>query len=166
MSDCWPPLPEDSLRKEASLASDSHKFPSLPHSGGMSRSPSSGRPEYLSLPGAKPARPGTGRRQEQRQSKGPTWLKEEHYSGARMGMWAQGLDRWDFFCCCFSPKILFFSFFLSKVPRYIVVCSSLWVLLVVACGTLPQHGLMSSTMSAPRIQTNETLGCLQQSART
>uniref|UniRef100_A0A9L0T5D9 Zinc finger protein 483 n=1 Tax=Equus caballus TaxID=9796 RepID=A0A9L0T5D9_HORSE len=51
-------------------------------------------------------------------------------------------------------------------PRYIVVYSSLWVLLVVACGTLPQRGLMSSAMSAPRIQTNGTLGHLQQSART
>ncbi|XP_070339073.1 syntaxin-binding protein 4 isoform X2 [Equus asinus] len=51
-------------------------------------------------------------------------------------------------------------------PRYIVVYSSLWVLLVVACGTLPQRGLMSSAMSAPRIRTNETLGRLQRSART
>ena len=27
------------------------------------------------------------------------------------------------------------------------------------CGTLPQHGLRSSAMSAPRIWTSETLGC-------
>uniref|UniRef100_A0A9L0S5M1 KRAB domain-containing protein n=1 Tax=Equus caballus TaxID=9796 RepID=A0A9L0S5M1_HORSE len=53
---------------------------------------------------------------------------------------------------------------LSLAPRYIVVYSSLWVLLVVACGTLPQHGLMSSAMSAPRIRTDETLGRLQRSA--
>ena len=39
-------------------------------------------------------------------------------------------------------------------------------LLVVACGTLPQRGLMSSAMSAPRIRTNETLGRLQRSTRT
>nr|XP_023499823.1 uncharacterized protein LOC111774057 [Equus caballus] len=32
------------------------------------------------------------------------------------------------------------------------------VLLVVLCGTLPQHGLMGGAMSAPRIQTHETLG--------
>uniref|UniRef100_A0A8C4MJ11 Solute carrier family 7 member 13 n=1 Tax=Equus asinus TaxID=9793 RepID=A0A8C4MJ11_EQUAS len=51
-------------------------------------------------------------------------------------------------------------------PQYIVVYSSLWVLLVVACGMLPQRGLMSSAMSVPRIRTNETLGHLQRSART
>uniref|UniRef100_F6SRY0 Myelin protein zero like 2 n=2 Tax=Equus caballus TaxID=9796 RepID=F6SRY0_HORSE len=55
---------------------------------------------------------------------------------------------------------------IKSAPRYIVVHSSLWVLLVVACGTLPQRGLMSSAMSAPRIRTNETLGRLQRSART
>uniref|UniRef100_A0A9L0IJL6 KRAB domain-containing protein n=1 Tax=Equus asinus TaxID=9793 RepID=A0A9L0IJL6_EQUAS len=53
-----------------------------------------------------------------------------------------------------------------RAPRYIVVYSSLWVLLVVTCGTPPQHGLMSSAMSAPRIRTNETLGRRQRSART
>ena len=42
---------------------------------------------------------------------------------------------------------------------YIVVYFELWVLLVVACGMPPQHGLMSSAMSAPRIRTGETLGC-------
>src|SRR3712207_1145434 len=59
-----------------------------------------------------------------------------------------------------SIVIFFFYFFLflPNAPRYIVVYSSLWVLLVVACGTLPQRGLMSSAMSAPRIRTNETLG--------
>ena len=62
----------------------------------------------------------------------------------------------------FFFKILFFLF-LPKAPRYIVVYSSLWVLLVVACGTLPQRGLMNSAMSAPRVRTNETLGLLQQS---
>ena len=63
-------------------------------------------------------------------------------------------------------KDFIFFLFLPKAPRYIVVYSSLWVLLVVACGTLPQRGLMSSAMSAPRIRTNETLGRLQRSART
>ena len=60
----------------------------------------------------------------------------------------------------------YFFLFLPKAPRYIVVYSSLWVLLVTACGTLPQRGLMSSAMSAPRIQTKETLDRLQRSART
>uniref|UniRef100_A0A9L0TLH0 Interleukin 1 receptor associated kinase 4 n=1 Tax=Equus caballus TaxID=9796 RepID=A0A9L0TLH0_HORSE len=32
--------------------------------------------------------------------------------------------------------------------------------------TPPQHGSMSSTMSLPRIRSNETLGRLQRSART
>uniref|UniRef100_A0A9L0K6R3 Proteasome subunit beta n=1 Tax=Equus asinus TaxID=9793 RepID=A0A9L0K6R3_EQUAS len=55
--------------------------------------------------------------------------------------------------------------YVTMAPRYIVVYSSLWILLVVACGTPPQRGLMSSAMSAPRIQTNETLGRLQRSSR-
>ena len=72
---------------------------------------------------------------------------------------------------CFSLSFFFFkdfifSLFLPKAPQYIVVYSSLWVLLVVACGTLPQRGSMNSAMSAPRIRTNETLGPLQRSART
>ena len=74
---------------------------------------------------------------------------------------------------CFFCQFLFFFFkdfifflFLPKAPWYIVVYSSLWVLLVVACGTLPQRGLMSSAMSAPRTRTNETLGRQQRSART
>ena len=68
----------------------------------------------------------------------------------------------------FFKDFIFFSlfFFSPRDPQYIVVYSSLWVLLVVACGTLPQRGLMSSAMSAPRIRTNETLVCLQWSART
>uniref|UniRef100_A0A9L0IZ03 C2H2-type domain-containing protein n=1 Tax=Equus asinus TaxID=9793 RepID=A0A9L0IZ03_EQUAS len=37
---------------------------------------------------------------------------------------------------------------------------------IVACGTLLQRGLTSSAMSAPRIQTSETLGRLQRSVRT
>ena len=45
----------------------------------------------------------------------------------------------------------YFFLFSPKAPQYIVVYSSLWVLLVVACGTLPQRGLMSSAMSVPRI---------------
>ncbi|XP_070438500.1 uncharacterized protein [Equus przewalskii] len=48
----------------------------------------------------------------------------------------------------------------ALAPQYIVVYSSLWVLLVVACGMPPQRGLMSSAMSAPRIRTNETLSRL------
>ena len=66
------------------------------------------------------------------------------------------------FFCLFFKEFIFFLF-LPKAPWYIVVCFSLWVLLVVACGTLPQRGLMSSAMSAPRIRTNKTLGHLQQS---
>ena len=55
-----------------------------------------------------------------------------------------------------GPPIFFFKdfiffLFLPKAPQYVVVYSSLWVLLVVACGTLPQRGLMSSAMSALRI---------------
>ena len=38
----------------------------------------------------------------------------------------------------FFFKILFFFLFLPKAPWYIVVYSSLWVLLVVACGMLAQ----------------------------
>ena len=47
----------------------------------------------------------------------------------------------------FFFKDFIFFLFLPNVPRDIVVYSSLWVLLVVACGTLPQRGLMSSAMS-------------------
>ena len=66
----------------------------------------------------------------------------------------------------FSFKDFIFFLFLPKAPQHRVVYSSLWVLLVVACGMLLQHGSMSSAMSTPRIRTNETLGCLQQSAQT
>ena len=66
----------------------------------------------------------------------------------------------------FSFKDFIFFLFLPKATWYIAAYSSLWVLLVVACGMLPQRGLMSSAMSAPRIQTNETLGRLQWSAQT
>ena len=65
----------------------------------------------------------------------------------------------------FILKIFFFLLFLPKAPRYTVVYFSLWVLLVVACGTLPQHGLMSSAMSVTRMRTYETLGHLQRSVR-
>ena len=65
----------------------------------------------------------------------------------------------------FFQDFIFFLF-LSKAPRYTVLHYSLWVLLVVACGTPPQRGLTSSAMSAPRIRTNETLGRPQRSART
>ena len=71
------------------------------------------------------------------------------------------------YCFGFFLDFFFIFFlFLPKAPQYIVVYSSLWILLVVACGTLPQCGLMSSAMSAPRIRTNETLGRLQRSPRT
>ena len=80
---------------------------------------------------------------------------------------ARGWDSMVIFVLVFFLKILFFFPFFSPKPLwYIVVYSSLWVLLVVVCGTLPQRGLMSSAMSAPRIRTNETLGPLQRSART
>ena len=66
----------------------------------------------------------------------------------------------------FFFNLFLFFLFLPKAPWYIVVYSSLWVLLVVACGTLPQRGLMSGAMSVPRMRTNETLGRLQWSVRT
>ena len=56
-----------------------------------------------------------------------------------------------------QKNINFFFFkgfsFPPKAPWYIVVYFQLWVLLVVACGTRPQHGRMSGAMSAPRIRT-------------
>ena len=90
----------------------------------------------------------------------------------------------DFFLdlCChpqtYSALILFFFFKLgtwannrcqSSFFSFVVVFSSpklpvhsciflLSVPLVVACGTPPQHGLISSAMSTPRIWTSETLG--------
>ena len=75
-------------------------------------------------------------------------------------------SNWKIYIYVFCIKQIFFFLFLPKAPRYIVVYSSLWVLLVVACGTLPQRGLLSSAMSAPRIQINETLGHLQRSTWT
>ena len=63
-----------------------------------------------------------------------------------------------FFFFRFYFIYLFFFLFPPKAPRYIVVYSSLWVLPVVACGTLPQRGLMSSAMSVPRIRTKENTG--------
>ena len=66
--------------------------------------------------------------------------------------------------------VLFFFFkgfifpFSPKAPWFIVVYFQLWVLLVVAYGTPPQRGLMSSAMSRPRIRTGKTLG-LQSRAR-
>ena len=46
-----------------------------------------------------------------------------------------------------SPDF-FFLLYLPKPPR-----TQLHALLVVGCGTSPQHGLTSGAMSAPRIQT-------------
>ena len=60
-------------------------------------------------------------------------------------------------CCSFLKR--FYFFFFSQSPQYIVVYFQLWVLLVVACGMPPQHGLMSGAMSTPRTRTGETLGC-------
>ena len=57
----------------------------------------------------------------------------------------------------FFLRFYFFRFLL-KVSRYIVIYSQLWVLLVVACGMLPQHGLMSGAMSVPRIRTWQNPG--------
>ena len=48
-----------------------------------------------------------------------------------------------------------FFLFLPKAPQYIVEYCWLCVLLVVVCGTLLQHGFMSSAMSAPGIPTGE-----------
>ena len=94
------------------------------------------------------------------------------HKGFILYMWCSVLGR--FFLLLFLLKEhLFFFFerfyfflFLPKAPQYIVVYSSLWVLLVVACGTPPQRGPTSSAMSAPRIRTNETLGRLQRSVQT
>ena len=52
----------------------------------------------------------------------------------------------------------FFPLFLPKAPWHIAVYFQLWVLLFVACGMLPQHGLMSGAVSVPRIRTGEILG--------
>ena len=52
----------------------------------------------------------------------------------------------------------FLMLYLPKSPLVHSCISLLQVLLVVACGTLPQHGLRSGAMSASRIQTSETLG--------
>ena len=54
-------------------------------------------------------------------------------------------------CVIFHNKRIIFFPFSPKAPRYIAVYFQLWVLLVVACGTPPQHGLMSGAMSVPRI---------------
>src|SRR3712207_6970118 len=52
------------------------------------------------------------------------------------------------------PYTTLFRSFLPKDPRYIVVYSSLWVLLVVACGTLPQRGLMSRDRKSTRLNSS------------
>ena len=55
-------------------------------------------------------------------------------------------------------NFLFFFFFLSPKPP----STQLYILVVSASGCAiwdpPQHGMMSRAMSAPRIQTGETLG--------
>ena len=47
---------------------------------------------------------------------------------------------WSVFLLFCFLKIFYFFLFLPKAPQYIVVYSLLCVLLVVACGTLPQRG--------------------------
>ena len=49
--------------------------------------------------------------------------------------------------------IFFFLLFIPKCPLVHSCIFYLWVLLVVACGTPPQCGLMSSAMSVPRTRT-------------
>lgn len=59
----------------------------------------------------------------------------------------------------FIQSVLFSSFFFPPNSPPVHSCIfQLWVLLVMACGTLPPHGLMSSAMSAARIRTGETPG--------
>ena len=56
------------------------------------------------------------------------------------------------------PNLFFFSF----SPQFPLVHScmfQLWVLLLVAYGTAPQHSWVSGAMSTSRIRTSETLGC-------
>ena len=63
--------------------------------------------------------------------------------------------------CCQSSFLMFFSSPLTTPPPRAPVLGcvfSLWAPLVVPCGTLPQHGLMSGTLSMPRIRTRETPG--------
>ena len=67
--------------------------------------------------------------------------------------------------CQVTPFLFLYSYFkivvflfLPKAPQYITVYFQFWLLLVVACGMPPEHGLTSSAMSTPRIQTGETLG--------
>ena len=60
--------------------------------------------------------------------------------------------------CIFFFFLDFIFPFSPKAPQYVVVYFQFWVLLVAVCGMPPQHGLMSGAMSAPRIQTGETLG--------
>ena len=52
----------------------------------------------------------------------------------------------------------FFFFFFTPNPSVHSCVFQLWVLLVVACGTPPQHNLTSSATSTPKIRTGETLG--------
>ena len=54
-------------------------------------------------------------------------------------------------------SILFFFAFSPQIPPVHSCILQLWVLLVVECGTLPQCGLTSCAMSAPRIRTSKTL---------
>ena len=70
---------------------------------------------------------------------------------------ALGVPQWVLSACSFIFKDFIFPF----SPQSLPVHSCVFLLLdpsIVACGMLPQHGLMSGAMSAPRIWTGETLG--------
>ena len=64
---------------------------------------------------------------------------------------------------CLAHRVFFFSFFFfcffppDPLSTWLYI-SQLWVLLVVACRTLPPHGLPRGTMSLPRTQMGEILG--------
>ena len=61
--------------------------------------------------------------------------------------------------CNWGTQFFFFSSSSQSPPVH--SCNILVVeyLLVVLCGTPPQHGLMSGAMSMPGIRTHKTLGC-------
>ena len=69
-------------------------------------------------------------------------------------------------CNCLVLFLGFFFLFLPRSSRYKVVYFQLWLPLVAACGTPPQHGLMSGAVSTPRIQTTKILGCQSRAHKT
>ena len=58
----------------------------------------------------------------------------------------------------FFLKIFTFFLLSPQSPTVHSYIFQLWVLLLVAPGMLPQHGLMNGAVSVPRIQTSKTLG--------